>query len=113
MASVSPWINVQVLPVEMAPTAVPLYTAGQEYFPTSIAVSRDGSRIYVVNGNDIDVIDAATRTVIGAVRFPGYMSDTAASASQPIAVDSNGDILSYGGSGLVSVSLGTSTSTSV
>ena len=45
------------------------------------------------------------------VRFPGYMSDTSARASQAIAVDSNGDILAYGGSGLVSLSIGTSNST--
>ena len=79
--------------------------------PTAIAVSPDGSRVYVANGQDIVVIDAATRAVVGAVRFPGYMSDTSARASQAIAVDSNGDILAYGGSGLVSLSIGTSNST--
>ena len=75
-------------------------------WPTAIAVSADGSRIYVANGDDIVVIDAATRAVVGAVRFPGYLSDTSVRGSQTIAVDSNGDILSYGGSGLVSMSLG-------
>jgi len=79
--------------------------------PTAIAVSPDGSRVYVANGQDVVVIDAATRAVVGAVRFPGYMSDTSARASQAIAVDSNGDILAYGGSGLVSLSIGTSSST--
>ncbi|HZN78976.1 MAG TPA: beta-propeller fold lactonase family protein, partial [Mycobacterium sp.] len=85
---------------------VPLASGSQTDWPTGIAVSRDGGSVYVASGDDIMVIDAVTRAVIGAVRFPGYMSDTSASASQTIAVDSSGDILSYGGSGLVSVSLG-------
>ena len=47
-------------------------------WPTAIAVSPNGSRIYVADGDDIVVIDAATRSLIGAVRFPGAMSDTSA-----------------------------------
>ena len=39
---------------------------------------------------------------------PVNMSDTSARASQAIAVDSDGDILAYGGSGLVSLSIGAS-----
>ena len=81
---------------------VPRYLASTVHWPTAIAVSPNGSRIYVADGDDIVVIDAATRAVVGAVRFPGYMSDTSARASQAIAVDSTGDILSYGGSGMVS-----------
>ena len=88
---------------------VPRWLASTSW-PTAIAVTPDGGRIYVANGQDIVVIDAATRTVVGAVRFPGYMSDSSARASQAIAVDSNGDILAYGGSGLVSVTIGTSSS---
>jgi len=79
-------------------------------WPTGITVSPDGRRIYVVNGDDIVVVDAATRAVLGAVRFPGYMTDSSNHASQSITVDSNGDILSYGGSGIVSVALGVSIS---
>jgi YVTN family beta-propeller protein len=77
-------------------------------WPTAIAVSPDGSRAYVANGDDIVVVDAATRKVVGAARFPGYMSDWSARASQTLTVDSNGDLLMYGGSGLVPVSLGPS-----
>jgi YVTN family beta-propeller protein len=77
-------------------------------WPTGIAISPDGNRIYVANGQDIMVLDTATRTVIGAVRFPGYMSDSSARASQAISVDSNGDVLAYGGNGLVSMSIGPS-----
>ena len=87
---------------------VPRYLAGTVHWPTAIAVSPNGSRIYVADGDDIVVIDAETRAVVGAVRFPGYMSDTSARALQAIAVDSTGDILSYGGSGIVSVTLGAS-----
>ncbi len=79
-------------------------------WPTGITTSPDGSRIYVAYGDDIVVINAATRTLVGAVRFPGYMSDTSNHATQGITVDSNGDILSYGGSGIVSVTLGTAAS---
>ena len=85
---------------------VPRWMASTTW-PTSLAVSPDGNRLYVANGQDIVVIDPATRAVVGAVRFPGYMSDSSARASQAIAVDSNGDILAYGGSGLVSVTTGT------
>ena len=88
---------------------VPRWMASTTW-PTSLAVSPDGNRLYVANGQDIVVIDPATRAVVGAVRFPGYMSDTSARASQAIAVDSDGDILAYGGSGLVSVTIGTSSS---
>ena len=52
------------------------------------------------------VVDAATRKVVGAVRFPGYMSDGSNDAFQAITVDPSGDILSYGGNGLVSIRLG-------
>jgi hypothetical protein len=38
------------------------------------------------------------------------MSDTSNHATQGITVDSHGDILSYGGSGIVSVTLGTAAS---
>jgi hypothetical protein len=38
------------------------------------------------------------------------MTDSSNHASQSITVDSNGDILSYGGSGIVSVALGASIS---
>jgi hypothetical protein len=36
------------------------------------------------------------------------MSDSSARATQTLAVDSNGDLLIYGGNGLTSVSLGAS-----
>lgn len=87
---------------------LPRWMASTVSWPTAIAVSPDGSRIYVANGDDIVVIDAATRKVVGAVRFPGYMSDSSARGSQSLSVDSNGDLLIYGGSGLVSVTLGAS-----
>ena len=85
---------------------VPRYLADTLYWPTGIAASPNGSRIYVAKGDDVVVIDAATRTVLGSVRVPAWGSDGSNRASQGIAVDSNGDILVYGGSGIVSVSLG-------
>jgi YVTN family beta-propeller protein len=87
---------------------VPRWEASTVSWPTAIAVSADGTRVYVANGDDIVVIDAATRKVVGAVRFPGYVSDSSARATQTLAVDSNGDLLIYGGNGLTSVSLGAS-----
>jgi YVTN family beta-propeller protein/VCBS repeat-containing protein len=87
---------------------VPRWEASTVSWPTAIAVSADGTRVYVANGDDIVVIDAATRKVVGAVRFPGYVSDSSARATQTLAVYSNGDLLIYGGNGLTSVSLGAS-----
>jgi len=37
-------------------------------FPTDLATSEDGSRVYIARGDDIVVLDAATNSVIGAIR---------------------------------------------
>ncbi len=73
---------------------------------TGITVSPDGRKVFVANGNDIVVLDAITRTVLGAIRIPTWAHNGSLRDSQAIAVDSNGDIVVIAGDGVVSVTLG-------
>ena len=62
------------------------YEAG---FPTDLAVSKDGSRVYVARGDDIVVVDAARNTVINEIRVA---TDIPNDGAQSLTIADNGTI---------------------
>ena len=62
------------------------YEAG---FPTDLAVSEDGSRVYVARGDDIVVVDAVRNTVINEIRVA---TDIPNDGAQSLTIADNGTI---------------------
>jgi YVTN family beta-propeller protein/VCBS repeat-containing protein len=86
------------------PVGVPHYLGSTILRPTGITVSSDGLRVYVARADDIVVIDAASRAVVGAIRVDQPPPDMDW-RNQNIFIGSDGDVYVnvYGGVKAVNV----------
>ena len=90
------------------PVGVPNYLASTILRPTGITVSSDGKRVYVARADDIVVIDAASRAVVGAIRVDQPPPDLDwMPVGQDIFIASDGDLYVNVSGGVKAVNVGT------